>query len=379
MQYKSFQIKNFKGVRDTKIAIDDGKIKATTLIGLNESGKTTILEAIYSFSPDRESQPLFSQDSLITYETARIPRDQLFSFSDTISVTAVLGFDDIEKQSIAQLVGTAIGGICFKDDLKGQMTVTDWAQYDNSKVIKRGTSWSPGYPRVKTGQQKNWRVPTILERQQIWKAMKSRFPAIAYFPFFLSDIPARVYLRGFEEDKSNTFYRTIFEDILYQIGPEFTIKNQVLDRIEADPAGDASKTISSFWASPRRGMVQQLVDKASIILSKTITDRWNEIFKGQLNDAAGVPKREIVINFGLDQVDGVIEAVPYIEFAIKDGANRFNIADRSLGFRWFFAFYYLRNSELSVSPTPEHYSYSTNLLLIFTQRRKKSCLIVLTT
>jgi predicted ATP-dependent endonuclease of OLD family len=45
-----------------------------------------------------------------------------------------------------------------------------------------------------------------------------------------------------------------------------------------------------------------------------------------------------VINFGLEENEEDNEVDPYIEFAIRDGTNRFNIADRSLGFRWFFCF-----------------------------------------
>ena len=47
MKYKSFYIKNYKGIKDLKLELDkDPNSNIITLVGLNESGKTSILEAI---------------------------------------------------------------------------------------------------------------------------------------------------------------------------------------------------------------------------------------------------------------------------------------------------------------------------------------------
>jgi len=45
---KKFIIKNFKGIQEAEISIDVKKTSdVITLIGLNESGKTTILERVH--------------------------------------------------------------------------------------------------------------------------------------------------------------------------------------------------------------------------------------------------------------------------------------------------------------------------------------------
>lgn len=331
MQYLEFRIKNYKGIRDTTIVLPRTSSNPITLIGLNESGKTTILEAIYSFSPDRESEPLFVQDTLLPDATAKIPRDKLFSFTDRISVKATVGFRVGEKEKILQSIGNKIGGSVDPTSISDQFTIEDWKNYVNSELGKSGVSWDFS-PRVKTGRQKKWRSPTAAEWKLIYATFREHLPSIAYFPTFLSQVPNRIYLSGHSTDRTNTFYRTIFQDILYQVGPTYTIKSQILDRLSESPEGLVSQIIAAFWGSPKRGMVQQLIDKASAILSNVITDRWNDIFKTR---PAG---REIVIHFGLDENDEEEGIDPYVEFAIKDGANRFNIADRSLGFRWFFCF-----------------------------------------
>ena len=332
MRYQSFRIRNYKGVHDTTVEVPTGVSNAVTLIGLNESGKTTLLEAIYSFSPDPESKPLFVDSALLPDETARIPRDKLFSFSDEISVTATVEFADGEKQSLIRRMNSAIGGEVEPSTLLDSFTIKDWQKYDNSKKADSGIIWGLD-PKVRTGRQKNWRKTTSSEWATIYTMLRRSLPAIAYFPTFLSQVPNRVYLRGHKDDKTNTFYRTVFQDILLQIGPNYTIQSQILDRLEkTEEGGLLSQAIAAFWGSSRRGMVQQLVDKAGAILSKVITDRWNAIFKSR---PAG---REIVINFGLDEDTDDNQVDPYIEFAIRDGSNRFNIADRSLGCRWFFCF-----------------------------------------
>ena len=48
MKYKSFVIKNYKGISSDTI-IDLSKKSITPIIGVNESGKTTVLEALLSF------------------------------------------------------------------------------------------------------------------------------------------------------------------------------------------------------------------------------------------------------------------------------------------------------------------------------------------
>lgn len=46
MHYTQFRFKNFKGIEQMTLKLSG---PVTTLIGLNESGKTTILEAIFCF------------------------------------------------------------------------------------------------------------------------------------------------------------------------------------------------------------------------------------------------------------------------------------------------------------------------------------------
>ena len=48
MEYKAFYIKNYRAIRE-EVYIDISKNSLVPIIGINESGKSTILEAILAF------------------------------------------------------------------------------------------------------------------------------------------------------------------------------------------------------------------------------------------------------------------------------------------------------------------------------------------
>lgn len=54
MKYKSFRIKNYKAIKDLTIEVD--KPKLTPIIGLNETGKSSILQAMFSFDYTNDKQ-----------------------------------------------------------------------------------------------------------------------------------------------------------------------------------------------------------------------------------------------------------------------------------------------------------------------------------
>ena len=54
MLYKSFRIQNYKAIKDLEIELDEQRL--TPIIGLNETGKSTILQAIFAFDYYNDSQ-----------------------------------------------------------------------------------------------------------------------------------------------------------------------------------------------------------------------------------------------------------------------------------------------------------------------------------
>ena len=54
MLYKSFRIQNYKAIKDLEIELDEQRL--TPIIGLNETGKSTILQAIFAFDYYNDTQ-----------------------------------------------------------------------------------------------------------------------------------------------------------------------------------------------------------------------------------------------------------------------------------------------------------------------------------
>lgn len=92
MKYTSFYIKNYKGIKELELSLNrDPKTHITTLVGLNESGKTTILEAISMHF----NQPIETEVHKL------IPKSRKSQFTDTIEISATLELDENDNKLIS--------------------------------------------------------------------------------------------------------------------------------------------------------------------------------------------------------------------------------------------------------------------------------------
>ena len=73
----------FKGIKDTTVSLQSvAGASVFAFVGLNESGKTTILEAIHSFSPDDATSELLGGAKEVGVPfSERVPRHQLSNFT----------------------------------------------------------------------------------------------------------------------------------------------------------------------------------------------------------------------------------------------------------------------------------------------------------
>ena len=101
MDFLNFRISNFKGIEDTTIKLDSSS-NIYTLIGLNESGKTTVLEALNYWSYSQESKDTIEclgfQTIQDDYEL--IPIGETSNFSKNSSVTATLKLSKLDELKI---------------------------------------------------------------------------------------------------------------------------------------------------------------------------------------------------------------------------------------------------------------------------------------
>lgn len=339
MKYKSFRIRNFKGISDTTVEFS-GTLGASVFpfVGLNESGKTTVLQAIHTFRPDAATSELLSgeKDVGVPFKE-RVPRHLISTFTGEVSVKAKLELDEDDRNVLAEVLKSK--GITI-DEIPYELEIERHQQFKGGDYVKNYfTLRTPC--KVKTGRQKNFRDPSIEERTIIRDAIYDRAPDIAFFPTFVFDFPAKIYLtdRG---GPVNGFYRSVFQDVLDADGNSYSIEADIVRRVRGEDKRIPWAEFLPLWFShDDRPKVDHIMARAGVALTKTVFGRWNKIF------GEDTKEKELIVEYSTDEGEirdenGLATKTNnhdiYIKYKIKDGTRRFDVRDRSLGFRWFFAF-----------------------------------------
>ena len=324
MEHKSFHIKNFKGISDQTINL--GKRPAGrvfTLVGLNESGKTTVLEAISSLeSREKHLEALYKEDLRHGDAHDLIPMKKKANFNELVEIIAEISMSDSD---IDKLASYASRSLSFKVDRKAFPSVigmTKGMKFENSIYRGRTFRWNidpVGIPN--RGRKKRKLSAHSKEKwQQFIREISNNLPSILYFPTFLFDFPKRIYLSlDAKESEKNAYYCDVIRDILDSLGADLDIERHIVER-----ARDGSL--------PAQRAMEAVLAKMSSSVSKTVFEMWNSIFE------KNIPKRDIVIRCDTERTDNDELPKVYLEFSIKDGDEIYLITERSLGFRWFFCF-----------------------------------------
>lgn len=339
MKITRFQIENFKGIDSLSIDVfakNNGGI--VTLIGLNESGKTTILEAIsHFFTKDKYASSLVrtvQQDPKIQ---DLIPKYRKAAFSGSAIIQANIQIDELDKESICNLVSEKYGMICNKDAIPNEFTVETCYKFEDSSYIATEYLWDISFMMKKKGMKKYSLVSydeANPENTKIWDSAVTRLselmPRIVYFPTFLFNFPDRIYLSDIK-DNINHYYTQILQDIFDNNAAGLSIQKHIIDRI--DRLKNENKESKSFFsllmASDEKRQIDAVIQSLSNEISKIVFGAWSEIL------GKNVTGKRIQIDWLIDADKGNI---PYIELTIVDGHAPYSLSERSLGFRWFFSF-----------------------------------------
>ncbi|WP_394269699.1 AAA family ATPase [Qipengyuania sp.] len=102
MRIVRFTIENFKGIKSTTLDLDvDPPGNVITLIGLNESGKTTVLEALSHFvAADQETTSIVQTVAAQQPPQELIPKARKSNFTGDISIEAEVAFDDDDVRAL---------------------------------------------------------------------------------------------------------------------------------------------------------------------------------------------------------------------------------------------------------------------------------------
>ncbi len=315
MKYIKFTISSYKGIPKIELELNKKPSpKIFTLVGLNESGKTSILEAIY----------LFQNGILREDAHTLISKSRQHAFDGVISVEAELELDDGEIEGIQDYLREE-----YKFDvetLSKSIRITREYKFKKSVPVADDNWTETCWDLDIEGTPKRGKKPKELYKwdEDVWNEVveiieNEYLPKILYYQDFLFKFPEKIHLEPFEnEGAEQEEYRNVIQDILDSIKDGLTIEEDLLERMRKKEERSHKEALT------------QLLSKMSSKLNEEILKEWDEIF-------GGTQRKEVDISYGSEEDNNGKERY-FVELKIKQGSDNYSINDRSLGFRWFFSF-----------------------------------------
>lgn len=337
MKVIKFEIVNFKGISSTTINLSDeipGNI--ITLIGLNESGKTTILEALSHFFTEDEETATFVET---VHQRASlqdlIPKNMKAAFTGRISIRALIELDDSDVEALREHFLAENLLLLNVASTQRQITLERAFLFEDSTNESTKTYWTVYFPLKKKREAKFRNYSSDEPTKTAWLSginyLRKAIPRIVYFPTFLFDFPERIYLEGEEDSETNSYYRQVMQDVLDSQGDGLSIQKHIVDRIESKRSSYANPI--AFFAHllglDEKSQIDAVAEKISNEMSRVIFGAWGDILGRTVTD------KRVSVRWFLDSQK---KNAPYLEISIVDGPSSYSLSERSLGFRWFFSF-----------------------------------------
>lgn len=367
MKYTYFEIENFKGIEKIRLDFNfSPKGNIYTLVGLNESGKTTILEAINFLTYKEDLDPLNLPGKSKQDVHELIPISKRSNFNEKIIIKAGFEMSDADFNKIESFASS----IGYNNIEKiGKFEISQTYKFKNSKVESNqpGIYWDISLKGRKARQRK-FKNLVREDWLKVIKEIRDILPRVLYFPNFLFEFPDKIYLDNTSiETKKHEFYRAVLQDVLDVIGGGINLEDHVLAR---------AKSLEQF----DKKSLESVLLKMGANITETVFKNWNKIFKKSISN------KEIIVTTDKDE-----NGYWFLQLRLKEGSDLFMITERSLGFRWFFAFLLLTqyrgfrgtqpNNVLFLLDEPAsnlHPSAQTQLLNSF-NNLPRDCSIVYTT
>lgn len=174
MRLIKITIGNFKGSEYAEIFFEPRGENIYTLIGLNESGKTTILEAISTFNfSKKETEALYGANAGSEKPTRYVPKGLKSNFTGDITVEAEFEFETGEKEELIKKVIAKTGAKIILSEIPEKVTVTRGYRFENSDYKERVHTVDFAAKAVLKGKKRRFKLITQMnygiKRRTAWK------------------------------------------------------------------------------------------------------------------------------------------------------------------------------------------------------------------
>lgn len=326
MRYKSFTVINYKGISQIDFSISEKDGSIYTLVGLNESGKTTVLESLslfYIYGKSKESEETLYKSDVQDWHKA-IPRGRQDNFNGKISIRARLILDPQDITDFTNLIREK--GYSVESNFPGEISRDINFNFKDSVFLNRNNTMGFYLKVKKKGSRKITSLHEGTARNDIWsdiwELVSRKLPPIIYYPNFAFEFPEKIYLAQFDgEDPEQKFYRSFLQDILDSLDNNTNIENHLIARAES--AEEKHSLALSSLINKMSRSIDNVLSKHNVFVKQM----------GNITTRVIAPRKD---------ENGKL----YIQIKIVDGDDMYDVKERSLGFRWLFTFVVLTQFRL---------------------------------
>jgi len=312
MYYKDFKIINYKGIE--KITVDLTHNRILTLVGLNESGKTTILESINwfyklikNYNPTEQEVNSFRPKGIAFTGVIEIGSNLILENNDVKKIKQY--WKNLGKRRKLEIPRE------FSCKFKLHFNINEYQKIENDYEFS--VKSADAERDLHNTDYHSWEAVINYIKDEL-------VPEILFYEDFIFDIPDQIkFLKDPTEDQQikdelkkplNKQWQLVLDDILKTVDLRFlSFQKYVGDKWNSD--NDSA-----------RGRIAAMEG----LLNEKITNAWKELFQ----------KSSKRLNFKeIKLVSTPEENYLNIAFKIKTDNNReFSINERSKGCKWFFSF-----------------------------------------
>ncbi len=291
MRYQKFTVNNFKAIKNAEIDLTQEGL--VLLLGLNESGKTSVLRAIEAFDSSNDIEDADAR--LRFYKGIRNKKE----VDSTASVTAQILIEKSDKDSLVVLLTPHITqGINPKDLQIDTLQICRLFEYKNAEFVKDDY-------QLMGGLEKQLTLANKTVESNLCKEILKILPSIQYFEDFKDQIPDFISIEASTQYYDPDWASTI-EGMFFHADPKITV-TQFSNLVDKNPR-------------------QTVLNKVNKALNKQFTERWNKKLKG----TKSIHKVELVYF--------PEKKLFTFEIVGADGVTVFAIEERSKGALWYLTF-----------------------------------------